>query len=183
VSRRTAFRAAQAVAAAGVVALAVLLVRDLAHQHTHAARAIAAGRITKAPPFDLRRIDRPGRLSLASLRGKVVVLNFWASDCVPCKEEMPRVEAAAKRYGARGVVFVGVDVDDGDSPARAFMKRYGATYPNVADPIAATAGDFGVIGTPTTLFLDRRGRVIPPRVQGVVTAESLADGIRRAETA
>jgi cytochrome c biogenesis protein CcmG/thiol:disulfide interchange protein DsbE len=164
------------------VALGAVLVWNHAHQHTGAAKKISAGKIVRAPAFDLARLDRPGRLSLASLRGKVVVLNFWASDCVPCKQEMPRVEAAARRYGDR-VVFVGVDVDDGPGPARAFMKRYGATYPNVSDPIAATAGDYGIIGTPTTLFLDRRGRVIPPRVQGKVTAASLADGIRRAEAA
>jgi cytochrome c biogenesis protein CcmG, thiol:disulfide interchange protein DsbE len=182
VSRRAAFRALQVVAGAGVAVLAGVLVWNLTHQHTGAAKKIVAGKITPAPPFDLRRLDRDGRLSLASLRGKVVVLNFWASDCIPCKQEMPRVEAAAKRYAGR-VVFVGVDVDDGDGPARAFMRRYGATYANVADPIAETAGDFGVIGTPTTLFVDRRGRVVPPRVQGAVTTTSLADGIRRAEAA
>lgn len=166
-------------AGAVVVALGGVLAWNLTHQHTKAARQIAAGKIVRAPAFDLQRLDRPGRLSLASLRGKVVVLNFWASDCVPCKQEMPRIEAASKRWSPQAVV-VGVDVLDGRAAARAFMRRYGATYPMIFDPDATMAGNYGIYGTPITVFVDRRGRVIPPRVLGEATEQSLADGIRRA---
>jgi cytochrome c biogenesis protein CcmG/thiol:disulfide interchange protein DsbE len=179
VSRRRAFLGLRVLAGAGVAALAAVLVWNLTHQDTGAARKIAHGRIVRAPAFDLDRLDRSGKLSLASLRGKVVVLNFWASDCVPCKEEMPRIEAASRRWAGKAVV-VGVDVADGRSPAEAFMRRYGARYPNVFDPDAATAGAYGVYGTPMTYFVDRRGRLIPPRIKGPATAQSLAEGIRRA---
>lgn len=176
---RRAFVLLRVLVGAGVGALAVVLVWNLTHQHTAAARKILHGKIVKAPAFDLDRLDRSGKLSLASLRGKVVVLNFWASDCIPCKQEMPLIEAASKRWSGTAVV-VGVDVADGRSPARAFMRRYGATYPNVFDPEAGTAGAYGVIGTPITVFVDRRGRVIPPWIKGPATAQGLADGIRRA---
>lgn len=178
-TRRRVVLGVRALVGAGVLALGGLLVWNLTHQHTAAARKIASGKIVKAPPFDLPRLDTDGRLSLASLRGKVVVLNFWASDCIPCKQEMPRIEAASKQWAGKAVV-VGVDVLDGHSAAQKFMRRYGATYPNVFDQHGATVGDYGLIGTPTTVFIDRRGRVIPPRVQGEATAQSLADGIRRA---
>jgi cytochrome c biogenesis protein CcmG, thiol:disulfide interchange protein DsbE len=179
VSRRSAFVLLRALVGAGVGALAVVLVWNLTHQHTAAARKIQHGKIVRAPAFDLARLDTSGKLSLASLRGKVVVLNFWASDCVPCKQEMPRIEAAAKRWAGKAVV-VGVDVADGRSPAQAFMRHYGATYANVFDPDSATAGAYGVYGTPMTYFVDKRGRLIPPRIVGEATAKSLAAGIRRA---
>lgn len=178
-SRKRAVLALRLLAGAGVVALAVVLVRNLTHQHTAAARKIQHGKVVRAPAFDLDRLDTTGKLSLASLHGKVVVLNFWASDCVPCKQEMPRIEAASRRWAGKAVV-VGVDVADGRSPARAFMRRYGATYPNVFDPDSATAGAYGVYGTPMTYFVDRRGRLIPPRIVGEATRQAIADGIRRA---
>lgn len=178
-SRRALLWVGRAVAACVVGALGALLVWNLTHQHNGAARKIAHNRIVGAPAFDLERLDRSGRLRLASLRGKVVVINFWASDCVPCKQEMPRVEAASKRWSKQAVV-VGVDVLDNRGAARAFMRRYGATYPVVFDPDGTVAGDYGVYGTPMTYFVDRRGRLIPPRVVGKVTAATIAEGIRRA---
>lgn len=178
-SRRRALLGLRVLVGAGVAALAGLLIWNLSHQHTAAARKILHDKIVRAPVFDLDRLDRSGRLSLASLRGKVVVLNFWASDCVPCKQEMPRIEAAARRWAGKAVV-VGVDVADGRAPAQAFMRRYGATYPNVFDPDSATAGAYGVYGTPMTYFVDRRGRLIPPRIVGEATRQAIADGIRRA---
>src|SRR3954449_6612025 len=85
-----------------------------------------------APNFTLSRVDAPGKLQLASLRGKVVVLNFWASWCYPCKQEAPALAAASKRWGGR-VVVLGVDVNDFVGDARKFAGRYGLSYPLVHD--------------------------------------------------
>ena len=166
-------------AGAGVVILGAVLTWRVTHQPASAKRQVSDERIVRAPNFDLARLDGRGKLSLASLRGKVVVLNFWASDCLPCKQEMPRIEAAARRYAA-STVFVGIDVLDFKGAARAFVKRYGASYPIVFDPDAVTTGPYGVAATPQTFFVDRRGRLIPPHVLGPASTEALAAGISRA---
>ncbi len=167
-------------AGTGVVILAAVLVWRVTHQPASAKKQVSDEKITRAPQFDLARLNGTGKLSLASLRGKVVVVNFWASDCQPCKQEMPRLEAAARRY-ASTTTFVGIDLLDFKGPARAFLKRYGATYPVVFDPNGVTVGPYGVgQGTPQTFFVDRRGRLIPPHVLGPVTDKSLAAGISRA---
>ena len=167
-------------AGAGVVILGAVLAWRVTHQPASAKKQVSDERITRAPNFHLARLNGSGKLSLASLRGKVVVLNFWASDCLPCKQEMPRLEAAARRYAA-STTFVGIDVVDFKGPARAFLKRYGATYPVVFDPDGVTVGPYGVgQGTPQTFFVDRRGRLIPPHVLGPVTDKTLAAGISRA---
>lgn len=177
-SHRSLVLGLRLVAGAGVVAMAVVLGWRLAHHHAAVAEKVDSGAIVPAPGFNLPRLDGAGKLSLASLRGKAVVVNFWASDCQPCKQEMPRLEEAALRYDGR-VHFVGIDVADFKGPARKFVKRYRATYSMVFDPAAVTAGPYGVIGTPQTFFVDRRGRIVS-HVLGPVTAESLSAGITRA---
>jgi cytochrome c biogenesis protein CcmG, thiol:disulfide interchange protein DsbE len=171
--------ALRVVASAGVVALAALLVWHLAHQPA-GRKPVSTQKIVAAPNFDLPSLNGAGRLTLASLRGKVVVINFWASSCGPCKQEMPRIEAAARHY-AKSTVFVGIDVVDSKGAARAFVKHYGATYPIAFDPNGVTVGPWGIAeGTPQTFFVDRRGRLIPPHVLGAASAQALADGIERA---
>lgn len=178
---RRVWIALRVAAAAGVVALAAVLVRDLLHQDTKAAAKIAHGRIVAAPAFDLERLDAPGRLTVASLRGKVIVVNFWQSTCEPCKAEAPLIADAIRRWRGSPVEVVGIDTSEpARSAARAFMRRFGLSYPVVFDPSGDVAGRYGVFGTPTTVFLDRRGRVIPPRVVGPLTRASLDGGIRRA---
>jgi peroxiredoxin len=175
----TPLRALRAVAAAGVLALAGLLVWHLTHQPKSVAGAVAKGKIVKAPAFDLPRLDANGKLSLASLRGKAVVLNFWQSDCQPCKQEMPRLEAAYRRWQAKDLVVVGVDMLDTRSAGRAFRKRYGATYPMVFDHLGDTAAPFGVWNTPQTFFLDRHGRILE-RVLGPISTSAFDENARRA---
>jgi cytochrome c biogenesis protein CcmG/thiol:disulfide interchange protein DsbE len=171
--------ALRAVAGAAVVVLGALLGWHLTHQPASAKKQVSDEKIGPAPNFNLARLDGGGKLSLASLRGKVVVINFWASDCLPCKQEMPRLEAAARQYAGKAA-FVGIDIADARGPARAFVKRYGATYSVVFDPNAVTAGPYGIVGTPQTFFVDRRGRLIPPHVLGPASAKALTDGISRA---
>jgi cytochrome c biogenesis protein CcmG/thiol:disulfide interchange protein DsbE len=119
-----------------------------------------AGERPEAPDFTLPRLDEESSLNLASLRGKVVVLNFWASWCPPCRDEAPLLESAWQRYRDRGVVFVGVDIEDLSSSARRFVEQYGVTYTNVRDGDGSTRSRFGLLGLPETMVLDREGRIV-----------------------
>ena len=99
-------------------------------------------------------------LSLESLRGKVVMLNFWASWCRPaCYEEAPALERTWREYKDKGVVVVGIDIQDRDEAARAFLAEFGHSFPNAPDPAGRIAVDYGVYGVPETFFIDRKGRV------------------------
>ena len=112
-----------------------------------------------ARPFTLRLFDGT-TLSLNDLRGKPVLVNFWASWCGPCIEEAPVLERAAQRYAEKGLVVIGIDVWDGEQDARAFLQRHGITYPNGIDPTGAIAIDYGVGGVPESFFIDRNGTLV-----------------------
>ena len=99
-------RIARIGALAGVVVLAGLLVWRLAHQDTTTAKAVLHGKVVPAPAFRLSRLGGGSPLTLASFRGKAVVVNFWSSYCGPCKKEMPRLQAAAKRWAGKSVSVV-----------------------------------------------------------------------------
>lgn len=132
-----------------------------------------------APGFTFSRLDRPGRLSLASLRGRVVVLNFWASWCDPCKREAPALERAWRQWRGRGVTVLGIDAQDLSGDARRFMSKHRITYPVVQDGSGKTYGPYGLTGLPETFFVDRRGRIVK-HVLGPVKRESLSSGIQEA---
>ncbi len=113
-----------------------------------------------APTFTLPLLSDTGRLSLKALRGHPVLLNFWASYCEACKQEMPILEAAYRRYQARGVTVVGVDtLGDAPSAARALVRRMGLTYPMVLDARQDVADRYNVAGLPTSVFVDPAGGV------------------------
>ena len=128
-----------------------------------------------APAFDLETLDG-GRLSLADLRGSAVVLNFWASWCIPCREEAPLLTAANATYGPRGVYVIGVVYQDNADNAGDFMRRYGQTYPGLLDPNGRTAIDYGVFGIPETFFIDASG-VVRSRQVGALTEDELRQKI------
>jgi peroxiredoxin len=127
-----------------------------------------------APHFALPRLDGGGTLSLAALRGKAVVLNFWASWCVPCKSEAPAIEQLWRRYKGQGVVFVGVDTNDASSDARRFVSAHGITYPVVVDKGGLVAANrYDIADLPVTYFVNRQGRLIGSQILGGVN-KSLA---------
>lgn len=123
-----------------------------------------------APAFDLQTLDGQ-RVSLAELRGSPVVLNFWASWCIPCREEAPLLTAADATYRSRGLRILGVVYQDSSENAGGFMARYGQTYPGLLDPDGRTAIDYGVFGIPETFFIDATGVVRSRQVGPVTEAE------------
>jgi cytochrome c biogenesis protein CcmG/thiol:disulfide interchange protein DsbE len=125
-----------------------------------------------APDFELPLLEGAGSLRLSSLRGRVVVLNFWASWCSPCRLEAPDLQAAWEDYRHRGVRFVGVDELDDRFAARGFVREFKITYPSVFDPSGSLADDYGFIGLPATFVIDARGTV-RYRFQGFVDGETL----------
>jgi cytochrome c biogenesis protein CcmG/thiol:disulfide interchange protein DsbE len=168
---------AQALALALVAGLLGLLVWKVVHNdRTHIGAQVAKGKTPPAPPFDLPRLDTSGRISLASLRGKAVVVNFWASWCHPCAQEAPVFEAAYRKWSARGVVFVGIDSQDFTGDAKRFARKHGISYPIAHDGPGNVVSDYGVTGFPETYFVDRRGRVVAS-VIGRAKAADLAKNI------
>jgi len=162
---------AQALAVGLVGALLALLVWKLVHDEgSQIPGALARGERPVAPAFTLPRLDREGELSLASMRGKAVVVNFWASWCVPCKEEAPVLEAAWQRHRDDGLVVLGIDFNDLRPDALGFIRKNGVTYPVVYDRDGELVAKFGATGVPETFFIDRRGRLVGRRVTGAVNA-------------
>lgn len=150
--------AAQVAAVAVVAALLGLLAWKVAQGDSEVTSGLARGGAPEAPQFTLERLDGAGELSLASLRGKTVVLNFWASWCEPCKQEAPEFKRAAEAFGDR-VTFLGVDMLDGPGPAARFMKSAKIPYPSVSDVRGVTSKRYGITGVPETIFIDRDGIV------------------------
>jgi thiol-disulfide isomerase/thioredoxin len=167
------------VAVAGVLTLAGILGWRLTHQPKTVLAAVAKGRIVKAPLFRLKPLTGAGTVSLAALRGKAVVINFWASDCGPCKKEMPRLQAASDRWRGKQVAVVGIDVLDSAGAARAFAHKHGVTYAIGFDPLGDTVAPYGIAATPTTFFVDTHGRIVK-RVLGPVSNADLNTEIARA---
>jgi cytochrome c biogenesis protein CcmG/thiol:disulfide interchange protein DsbE len=173
-------RLVRAAAALCVLALLGLLVWDLGHSgHGGVAAKVDKGQSVSAPKTLLPFFGDPGTFDLAAYRGKVVVLNFWASWCVDCKLEAKTLHDAAARWGGK-VVFVGVDGSDLTSAARSYMHRYDINYRVVRDVGGKAQSSWGVTGFPETFFVDARGRVIPPHVDGPIPASDLNDAIQRA---
>jgi thiol-disulfide isomerase/thioredoxin len=130
-----------------------------------------------AQPFAVRTLD--GRtLRLAELRGRPVILDFWATWCAPCRASMPHLSTMQGRYGTRGLVIVGLSVDDGPpQDVRRFAERLKLRFP-VAMASEGLLDDYGPIRSiPTTIFIDRRGRIVR-RVTGYVDEETLEGFIR-----
>ena len=126
-----------------------------------------------APPVSGTTLEG-ARLDVADLRGKVVVVNFWASWCAPCRAEAPNLRAVAERRKAEGAEFVGVAIKDDRDAARAFERRQGMPYPSLFDQAGVVLTRFRELTPqvpPTTLILDRQGRVAARFIGGVTETE------------
>jgi cytochrome c biogenesis protein CcmG/thiol:disulfide interchange protein DsbE len=131
-----------------------------------------------AAAFTLTAFDgKP--VALEALRGKVVVVNFWASWCNPaCYDEAPVLERAWRTYRDRGVVVVGVDMQDTAEAAQEFIRRFQLTFPNAPDHGGKVAVEYGVYGVPETFFVDRAGTIRAKHV-GAVTDDVIRGTLER----
>lgn len=128
------------------------------------------------PDITLEQLDGSGPLSLTSLRGKPVVVNFWASWCTTCVDEAALLGKAEKRWRDQGVVFIGIDSSDTDEAARAFERKYGMDYTSLIDRDAAQTPRWGVTGYPETFFIGRDGRIVSKFISAI-DAETLEERI------
>jgi len=127
------------------------------------------------PAVELEYLAEPGSLNFTDLTGDVVVINFWASWCFPCRGEHPALVEVARDYRDRGVKLVGVDFDDEPSAAMAFLDELGwggDNYFYVQDPDLRGGVEFGLFAVPETFFVDAEG-VIVAKIQGPVTSRAL----------
>jgi cytochrome c biogenesis protein CcmG/thiol:disulfide interchange protein DsbE len=186
--------ALDAVSLRGIAGLALTAVASGALLLVLLARLVAAShQVASVPPYPLLGHPAPDftvalwsgggdgqsgqTLRLAALRGRPVVVNFWASWCDACTVEAPVLESTYQQYRAQGVVFVGVATGDTIDHARAFVQKYSVTYPIGPDATGAIAVAYGVSGDPETVFIGRDGK-IAGKIPGGVDQESLASGVR-----
>jgi cytochrome c biogenesis protein CcmG/thiol:disulfide interchange protein DsbE len=189
---RYAGRAVAALLAVGFIALLAygLLTKSA---NTTIDDSLAKSRPVPAPAVDLPVLQpgdqaarlapalADGRVSLGELRGKPVVLNFWASWCTPCAEEAKVLQRANSAQGPAGAVLVGLNMQDITDDARGFIRHYGTRYLNLRDRGNDVAHRYGVTGLPETFFIDAHGRVVG-HVIGAVSPVQLRDGIAAAES-
>ncbi len=169
------------VAVAGL-ALIALLAYGLAAKNASRSldNAVALGERPAAPVATLPLLGRPGTSSLASYRGKVVLLNFWASWCVPCQTEAPMLERAQRTLQADGGTVLGVTYDDTTPDSERFVHQYGLTYPQLRDVNGDFAHSYGTDQLPESFVIDREGRVVKIS-RGEVTPAWLAGAVADAQ--
>ena len=188
------FRLLQLLALAAVLGLLALLVWRFfaANRSAELLSAIRTGKRPAAPAFTLpviwtnsptwppplQRLLAEPELALRQVRGRPVVLNFWASWCGPCKQEAPRLDAAARAHAGK-VVFLGIDVQDLTSDAHTFLRHHDVRYASLHDNSGATYSGYGLTGVPETYWLDAQGRIVA-HFAGPVSSAQLEDGIHAA---
>lgn len=138
-----------------VVALSLLSLCSRENQEVAASESHA----TPAKDFSLPSLDGDKKVELGDFKGKPVVINFWASWCGPCRDEMPFLEKAWKEYKEKGVVFIGIDVLDDEKNAKGFLSSLGVSYTNLKDQTGEVSNMYGVVGLPATIFINREGKM------------------------
>lgn len=156
---------------AGVVGLIALLAYGVASESPDKSVTGEA-----APEISLPPLEGGPERSLADWRGQVVVLNYWASWCDPCREESPLLERWHKRISKRNATVLGIDVLDVTSDAQDFIDKYGLTYPQLRDKDGSTQDDLGIVAYPETFVIDREGQIAASR-RGPVDEEFLRENV------
>ena len=131
-----------------------------------------------APEFTLKLFDGK-RVSLSELKGKTVLLNFWASWCMPCRQEAPALEQSWLKYKDKNVVFIGVNVWDENRSASSYIEKFGGGYPQGIDPEEEIQVDYGIGGVPETYFIGPSG-IITDKYNGPLTEEIIDYYVNRA---
>jgi cytochrome c biogenesis protein CcmG/thiol:disulfide interchange protein DsbE len=150
----------------GVLALVALLAYGLsASKQTESPASTLVNKVAPTPL--LPTLDGPGKASLADYRGKVVVLNYWASWCDPCRQEAPLLQRWQARIKPLGGTVLGIDVLDVAGDARAFVRKYGLTYPILRDGDGSSQAAYGILAYPESFVIGRDGRIAAAR-RGVV---------------
>jgi cytochrome c biogenesis protein CcmG, thiol:disulfide interchange protein DsbE len=152
-------------AIAAGAALIALLAYGVASQRTDTSieEGVATGDRVDAPDETLPLLGGGGESSLADYRGKVVVLNFWASWCPPCIEELPLLQRTQRRIEGRRATVLGVNYQDIPEDALRFVRRFRLTYPSLRDRDGEYAEDFDAFAFPETFVVDRQGRIAAVR--------------------
>jgi cytochrome c biogenesis protein CcmG/thiol:disulfide interchange protein DsbE len=150
---------------AAAAALVGLLAYGVAANRTDTSidEAVQRGERIDAPRADLPRLGAEGEASLSDYRGQVVVLNFWASWCKPCVEELPLLQRTHERIAARQATVLGVNYQDVPEDALGFVRRFDLTFPSLRDRDGEYAEDYGSRAFPETFVIDRRGRIAARR--------------------
>jgi cytochrome c biogenesis protein CcmG/thiol:disulfide interchange protein DsbE len=112
-----------------------------------------------AKSFTLESLGGNEEIGLENFKGKPIVINFWATWCGPCKQEIPFFEKTWKEYKDKGVVFIGIDVMDDKENAVEFIETLGISYTNLYDPSGKTSNAYGVVALPATFFIDKNGNI------------------------
>lgn len=131
----------------------------------------------RAPEFILENLNG-GETSLESLKGKAVILNFWATWCVPCKIEMPLLEKTHQKYKGKGLVVIGVNYRESAPIIKSFMTKNSLSIPVLLDPEGELADEFNIMGLPATFFINRNGDVIGSHT-GLISPSTLDSWITK----
>jgi len=142
----------------------------------HAVTSPLVGRA--APAFRLKPVGGGPPVDLAQLRGRPVIVNFWATWCVPCFEEHPVLVQAARDLGS-SVQILGIVYEDEEERVDGFLRQHGQAYPSLLDLESKTAIAYGVHGVPETYFIDGKGRIVAKK-EGPLTPETLTEYLRQA---
>ncbi len=166
------------VAALAAAALAAaLLVSGCSLQPDVSARVQPETRTSQPAPALIGTSLTGSPVDLSALRGRPVVIDFWASWCGPCRAEQAELNGLVSRYAARGVHFLGVDIRDDSANARAYVQQYRVAYPSLFDPSSDAAAAFGVAAPPTTLVVDGSGTIRLRELGTVADVPALLDSL------